>query len=737
MIPTATLPPLSYRVPEHLTSKIRPGAVVVVPLSDYSRLGVVLETSESVGEVTEPLEEVRDVASGLYLGESIVHLCRWASGETARPLSAVLRAALPPGLQTELFRVDHPRAEWPWKRGSTVGRGTLRRALGGEGLKAAETEGRVALSPSVPRGGRAEWASVRGGEPPDLSRAPRQRELMEALVARGSECPVQELLEASGARREALRQLVRRGAVEVYSRSGPSPVSVTRGAGAGERDGLDGEAGPLDGWVPQSSGAWLWRLADADHPAAVARLARAAAQSWRQTLVLVPEKRDVARLLERLAELLPAGLALAPYHSGLGEGRAAVYEAAREGAVDVLVGTRPAALVPLSRPGPICVVDEPNEAHRAEPGYEGVPLHARDLALERAQLEDSPVLFLTSAPSLTLYSRESIRELPRRTPRRWPSARIVDMRGSGATFSSTLLDACRQSLEASGGRTAVVVNRLGYATAVTCRQCGAPASCPSCGLPLALREGAVSAVCGHCAVRVESPRHCGACGSERMVPTGLAVERAREILAGELGAPVGLCTAGTRQVYGARVVVGTAQVLSRERWETVVLPDVDSALFGGGLLSSERAFRMLYRAAESCRRTLLVQSRNPEDPVLHLALEGDYEGFAGRELSQRRALGYPPYTHLAALTFQGEEAEVLRAVESRVRSNLGSETGSSEPVPVTQPGGARAWRVLLRSPSRAEVARVASEAAGSLTKARNRGSGGRLEIQVEIDPEEV
>ncbi|MBA2442634.1 MAG: hypothetical protein H0V53_09550 [Rubrobacter sp.] len=737
MIQTAALPPLSYRVPEPLVPKVRPGAVVVVPLSGHARLGVVLEMGEKDRDAVEPLEEVREVVGGLYLGESIVRLCRWASGETARPLPAVLRAALPPGLQTEVFRVDRPCTGWSWRAGSKVGRGTLRRALGGEGLKAAEAEGRVVLSPSVPRRGRAEWVSVRGEEPPDLARAPRQRELLEALVARGSECPVQELLEVSGARREALRQLVWRGAVELYSRSGPSPVSVSRGAGTEEKNRADGTAGPLDGWVPESGGAWLWRLAEEEHPGAVARLARAAAESWRQTLVLVPEKRDVERLLERLADLLPAGLALAPYHSGLGEGRAAVYEAAREGAVDVLVGTRPAVLVPLSRPGAICVLDEPNDAHRAEPGYEGVPLHARDLALERARLEDSPVLFLSSAPSLTLYSKESVRELPRRAPHQWPSARIVDMRGSGAAFSSALLDACRESLQTSGGRTAVVVNRLGYATAVTCRQCGAPASCPSCGLPVALREGAGSAVCGHCAVRVEAPRRCGDCGSERMVPTGLAVERAREILAGELDAPVGLCTAGTRQVDGARVVVGTARGLSRERWETVALPDVDSALFGSGLLSSERAFRMLYRAAESARGTLLVQSRNPENPVLRWALEGDYEGFAGRELPQRRALGYPPYTHLAALTFRGEEAEVLRAVESRVRSNLGSETVASEPVPATQPGGARLWRVLLRSPSRAEVARVAGGAACSLAKRSRKSGEQRLEIEVEMDPEEV
>ena len=137
-----------------------------------------------------------------------------------------------------------------------------------------------------------------------------------------------------------------------------------------------------------------------------------------QALVLAPEVRSVGRLVEHLRLALPAGHTVAAYHGGLGRGRTAVYEAARDGAVDVVVGTRTAALLGLARPGAICVVDEPNDAHRAEPGHEGLPVHVRDVTLERSRVDETAVFFLSPFPSLQLYApevrrRELVRELPR------------------------------------------------------------------------------------------------------------------------------------------------------------------------------------------------------------------------------------------------------------------------------------------------------------------------------------
>jgi primosomal protein N' (replication factor Y) (superfamily II helicase) len=110
------------------------------------------------------------------------------------------------------------------------------------------------------------------------------------------------------------------------------------------------------------------------------------------------------------------------------------------------------------------------------------------VALERARLQRAAVFFLSPCPSLRIYApevrrRERIRELPAGRAWPWPAVRIVDMRGSGAAFSSTLEKACRRCME-GGGKTGVVLKRLGYATAVACSRCGTMKICPNCDLPL-------------------------------------------------------------------------------------------------------------------------------------------------------------------------------------------------------------------------------------------------------------
>ena len=722
MIPTHALPPLSYRVPEHLRSKVRVGAAVVAPLSGHLRLGVVVGAEQDDDRARE---ELRDVAENLSLMPDLVELCTRVSEIAAIPLPAVLRAALPPGLDTARFRILRPAPGWPWRRGTYVRRAALKRLLGREGLRAAEMHGRVLLSPTQPHRAAVEWALVEEGPPPDLSRAPRQREIFEFVAKCEDGCATSTLLSETGASRGALRELVRKGAVRLVRRPEPAPVFSTLG------DATIGDLDPfLRGAVPVvgRGGAWVWRMPTGEQPDAVAAAARAAVEGGERALVLVPEIDAAERLVRNLRRTLPAGHAVAPYHSG--KDRAAVYEAVRAGRVDVLVGTRTAALLPLASLGAICVVDEPNDTHRAGPGYEGLPIHVRDVALERARIEGAGVLFLSPSPSLRLYAGERyrIQELPARQPRRWPAVRIVDVRGSGLILDSTLLDACRRR----GERVGVVANRLGYATAVICNGCGTVRSCPNCDLPLTLHEKAGSLVCGRCGSRERAADPCRECGSDRVSPTGLAVERVREEISVTLGEPVGLITASERELEDAPVVVGTAHCILEREWDAVILPDPDALLLGSGIGAVERAFRLIYGAAEAARRLLLVQTRLPEHYALQTAVRGDYPAFVAAELPRLRALGYPPFAHLASLTLEGPGDSVRLAVESRLRPALEpSAVEMSAPVLIADAGGSPGWRVLLRSGDRSAVARAATMAARLAAETPG------LKARVEVDPVEV
>ena len=726
LIPTHALPPLSYRVPARLRHLVSPGSLVVAPLSGRSRLGVVL------GGEAEPdrdLEDIVSVAEGLSVPSDLLEVCRWVGESAAVPLPTVLRAAIPPGIDAGRFVVARPEAGWPWAEGEVVSRTALKRELGPEGLKEAEEGGRVLLSPAVPARRAVEWAVVREAARPDLSRAPRQRRLLDHLKKRGGALQVAALLAETGSGRPALRELARRGAVRLVRRPEPAPLLPTTG-GVGGGD-FDRDASRAVG----RGGAYVWRVPTGDQPDAVAAVARAVAGEGEQALILAPEIETVERIARHLGRALAPGHAVAAYHSGLGRDRAAIFEAARHGEADVIVGTRAAALLPLARPGAFCVVDEHDESHRAEPGYEGIPIHARDVAIARGRAEGAVVVCLSPTPSLRLFGAPrrggtGVGELPARPATEWPSVRIVDMRGTGAVLSSTLLDTCRR-LVVDGGRAGVVVDRLGYASAVSCNRCGSVRRCPECDLPLALHDGARSLVCSGCGRREARHARCPDCGSERLSPSGVAVEKVREELSSALGGPVGLLTAGRVELEGAAVVAGTARCVLRERWDAVLLPDVDAALQGGGIGAAERSFRLVYRAAESARGMLQIQTRTPEHYVLGAAARDDYESFVAAEVPRLRAAGYPPFAHLATVVLSGPKGTVFGAVESRFRAGLGAGVQASEPVPVAASGGRPSWKVLLRSRDRRAVARAAGRAARLAAGTRG------LEARILVDPEEV
>ena len=725
LIATHALPPLSYRVPTRLRRLIEPGSLVVAPLSGRSRLGIVLDGETDTGR---RLEDLISVADGLSIPPDLLKVCLWAGEIAAVPLSAVFRAALPPGIDAGRYAIVRPAKGWPWAEGDTVSRMSLKRSLGADGLREAEELGRVVLSPAIPARRNVEWALLREAAAPDLARAPRQRELFNLLSERGA-MPAAALLAECGGNRNALRELVRRGAVRLVRRPEPAPLFSTVG---------DFGEGPLDRDASRAvsrGGAYVWRIPTADEPEAAAAVARAALVEGEQAIVLAPEIETVERLTHHLRRALPRGKTVAAYHSGLGKDRAVVFDAARRGEVDVIVGTRTAGLLPLARPGAFCVLDEHDESHRAEPGYEGVPVHSRDVAIARGHAEKAAVVCLSPTPSLRLFAaqrrgKSRVRELPALPAKDWPSVRIVDMRGSGAVLSSVLIDACR-TYARGGGRVGVVVDRLGYASTVLCNRCGAVKRCPACDTPLTAYDGPKSFSCFGCGHREAQGGRCAECGSDRLSPTGIAVERVRGELSEVLGTPVGLLTAGRREIEDANVSAGTARCLLRDAWDAVLLPDVDASLQGGGIGATERSFRMIHRAAEAARGMLLIQTRAPEDPVLRAAAAGDYGLFVASEVPRLRAAGYPPFGHLATVVMSGRRETVVGAVESWSSAGLGTGVEISDPVPVVRAGGRPSWKVLIRSRDRRAVARVAGRVARSAAATRG------LEARIMVDPEEV
>lgn len=718
---------LSYLVPDRIEDQVRPGAAVVVPLSGYSRLGIVVDVCEKSEHSREYIHEVVD---DLSITPGLCEACCRLSELFAVPMPSVLRLALPPGLNASRYRIVDPAPDWTWKAGSMISRSTLKRELGGEGLKAAEDEGRLSYAVPTPDPKYCEWASVRDEVRPDLSRAPRQKQVYESLLAHGGEQETSDLLSETGASRGILRGLESREAIRLEKRPQEPPILSSNAARFAEISGYTRDGGR----VVDRGGAWVWRVPTREQPAAVAACVSATIEGGEQALVLTPEIQTVEHLTRFLSETLPAGYTVAPFHSQLDRQRALLYDKARSGEIDVVVGTRTATLLPMKRLGAVCVVDEPNDAHRAEPGYEGLPIHSRDIALQRSKAEDCGVVFISPAPTLQIAaSVTGTKELPARAPSSWPETRVVDMRKSGALLSSALIDVCQTSV-AEGNRTVLLANRLGYATSVTCDHCGSVKSCPNCDLPLALRKPRGELTCGRCGHREVYVDTCAACGSERIRPNGFAIERLRQEISRHLDVPIGTISAHYSELENAQVVVATAPFVSSADWAVVLVPDVDTLLQGTYMGATQRAFRLVFGAAQAATSLVLVQTRQPDHYALRAALQGDYPAFAELELPRLRRLGYPPYGHLATLVLEGKESAMRRAVELRLRPALDYGVRMSAPIPLARRGADSVWRVLLRSPDQLAVARVGARIVRMATKLR--GAEG-LKVRVEIDPEEV
>ena len=245
----------------------------------------------------------------LSIQPELVEVCHRISENAAVPLPAVLRAALPPGIETGRYRPSKPL---PGSNPDTsVTRATLRRALGRDGLRAAEAEGRFVLFPAAPRPKMVEWAEIRAAADPDLARAPRQRELFVALKERGGAGATSGASPGPGLA-GARARLVRRGAVRLVRRPEPAPLLPTSGDSATQGPPFSRTARS----ALKSGGAFLWRTAGSEERDAVAAVVGATLGDGGQALVLAPEVRSVERMVDHLRRVLPP-IDVARYHDGL------------------------------------------------------------------------------------------------------------------------------------------------------------------------------------------------------------------------------------------------------------------------------------------------------------------------------------------------------------------------------------------------------------------------------------
>lgn len=331
---------------------------------------------------------------------------------------------------------------------------------------------------------------------------------------------------------------------------------------------------------------------------------------------------------------------------------------ARGAAGASVVGARGAVFAPVAGLGAIVVVDEHDESLQNE----GSPTwHARDVAIERGRRAGVPVLLVSPAPSLEALDAVAaaggrVRSVERSRERAgWARLRVVDRRDEDVArtglFSDELVAALRRSR-----RALCVLNRTGRARLVACGRCGTLAACARCAAAVVLDEDAALA-CGRCGTT--RPVVCAECGATSMRQLRIGVTKAAEQLEALLREPVAEISGSARGGSGhaatrsARVVVGTEAALHRiGEADLVAFLEFDQELGAPRYRAAEEAIALLARSSRLVggrRGDVLVQTRQPDHPVLAAALDGDPSALVAEERQRRELLRLPPASTVAVV----------------------------------------------------------------------------------------
>ncbi|MBC7105789.1 MAG: primosomal protein N' [Firmicutes bacterium] len=699
-----------YAVPEDLAPRVAVGVRVEVPFGRSKRLGYV------VGLKTAPeVEGVREVLAVVdpepRFGSELLALARWMGRYYLCPLGSALRAVAGPA--------------------------AARGAPGAAALVAGEVTAEV--------------------------RSPRAAAVL-AYVRAHPGCRPAEVAAATGASREVIRRLVRRGLLQQVAAvpAGDPPGGTVPPALTPHQERA--VAAVCEALEARSYRIFLLQgVTGAGKTEVYLRAVERVLRLGRQALVLVPEIALTPLLVDLFRQRF--GCAVALLHSGLAAGeRYAEWERVRRGRAPVVLGARSAVFAPLPDPGLIVVDEEHEPAYKQEetPRY-----HAREVALVRARQAGAVVVLGSATPSLESYARAAVGEpyrvlqLPSRVSGRpLPRVHVVDMReefraGRVGLFSRRLRELVADRLGA-GEQVLLFLNRRGLATTVLCRECGTVLRCPRCGIALTYHSNRVLR-CHYCGFGRPAPRACGRCGGRHLGYLGHGTqtveEEVRRLFPEARVLRLDRDTAGRRGAHGAilrafrdreaDVLVGTQMVakgLDLPGVTLVGVVDADRSLHLPDFRAAERTFQLLVQVAGRAGRggapgEVVVQTHSPDHYAIVFGAAQNYAAFAARELSVRRELNYPPYTSLIRVVLGDKNPARVEAAAADLREALLEAGARPEAVLGPAPAvparlaGMHRWQVMLRGP-RPEI-REACRAGLAVWYGR---AGRVLRLAVDVDP---
>jgi len=482
----------------------------------------------------------------------------------------------------------------------------------------------------------------------------------------------------------------------------------------------------------------------------------------RQSLILMPEIALTAQFLDRFSERF--GTRPAEWHSQLTPRlRARTWEAVAANEVSVVVGARSALFLPYADLGLIIVDEEHDPAYKQE---DGAHYHARDMAVVRARAAKIPLVLASATPSVesevnARRGRYKRIHLPERFGGQlMPTIAAIDMRRDGPPrgrfISPRLAEAMQFSLE-RGEQALLFLNRRGYAPLTLCRACGFRLQCPNCDAWLVDHRFKRRLVCHHCGFNIPPPAECPNChATDSFAAVGPGVERLEQeaaelfsgarilVLSSDLVESVERLRAELDDVAQGRfdIVVGTQLVAKGHHFpklNLVGIIDADLGLGNGDPRAAERTFQLLHQVIGRAGREEghgqgLLQTHQPEHPVMKALISGDREAFYSTEIELRERTGYPPFGRLAGLVISANDRH---AAESYGRSLVACAPkdeqvrvlGPAE-APIAVVRGRHRFRLLVKSPRAFDLSGYLREWLADAPKTK-----GSVRLDVDVDPQ--
>jgi len=569
--------------------------------------------------------------------------------------------------------------------------------------------------------------SGRGAPPPP--RAPRQALLLQTLQGHEAGLPVHELNALGWDWHASARVLIDKGWACYRDEAARATRSLVTASpyvlNPAQQNAVEAVLEALNGY----RAFLLEGVTGSGKTEVYLRLAEQVLARGAQVMILVPEINLTPQLEARFRARLATPLVV--FHSGLSEPeRCRAWLSMQRGTASVLLGTRSAVFTPMSRPGLIILDEEHDASFKQQDRFR---FSARDVAVMRARRLRVPILMGSATPSLeslgnAKHGRYVRLALPERTgvaaP---PTFRLVDIRNQRLNegLSAALVAQIGATLE-RGEQALLFLNRRGFAPTLICHACGWVAECTRCDARLVIHAAERQLRCHHCGHEQPTLRDCPKCRTADLRPLGLGTERVEQALAklfpkartvrmdrdstrrkGSLESMLDKINAGE-----VDILLGTQMLAKGHHFPNVTLVgilDVDGGLFSLDFRAGERTAQLIVQVAGRAGREerpglVLLQTRQPDHPLLRKLIREGYAGFAEAALEERREAELPPYAHQALWRADANDEHAPALFLTRL-SALAAGQGAVlalGPVAAPMPRQAGRWRsqLLLQSAER-------------------------------------